>query len=281
MRPEFSIVTPSYNGLTHLKRACASVRDQQGATWEHRVVDADSSDGTPEWLARQGIDAIVERDEGMYDAVNKGLDAATGDYVAYLNCDEQYLPGTLAAVKRCFEANPKADIVFGDCLITRSDGTLLACRRAYPLRYAYVASWQLYIMTASIFYRRRVIDAGFRFDKRFRISGDCDFILRLLKAGHRTQRIAVPLASFAITGKNLSGGRKSETEQQLEREMAPAWTRWLRHPLNAARMTEKVLAGAYRKSPLRYECYTDQNLTSRTVFDVEHADHRWPAWDGA
>lgn len=279
MRPDFTIVTPSFNGITHLKRAAASVRDQAGVTLEHIVVDAESSDGTPDWLRQQSIRAIVERDEGMYDAVNKGLDAATGGLIAYLNCDEQYLPGTLARVKQYFDTHPHVDIAYGDCLITRSSGELLACRRAYPMRYSYVAAWQLYIMTASIFYRRRIVDEGMRFDKRFKISGDCEFILRLLKQGYKAGRIDAPLSCFAITGKNLSGGRKSDTEQALEREMVPSWVRTFKLPLNACRMVEKFLAGAYSKAPLTYACYTNDDLTKRTEFKVDHTPHQWPQWD--
>src|SRR5262245_1448654 len=99
MSCDFSIVTPSFNGLDFLKRAAASVRDQKGVTLEHIVVDACSSDGTGDWLREAGVKSIVERDEGMYDAVNKGMNIARGDYFAYLNRDEQYLPDTLATVK--------------------------------------------------------------------------------------------------------------------------------------------------------------------------------------
>ncbi len=280
MKPDFSIVTPSYNGLEYLKRARASVADQQGASHEQIVVDACSTDGTPQWLEEAaGVRSLVERDEGMYDAVSKGMDLATGDYLAYLNCDEQYLPGTLARVKACFEANPRVDIIYGDTLITRRNGELLAHRRAYPLRLPYVAAWQLYIMTASLFYRRRVIDEGFRFDKRFRMSGDWEFVLRLLKTGHRAERIAAPLACFAITGGNLSNGGRTPRERELEAMCTPAWARLLRYPINAARVAEKVLSGAYRRSPIRYECYTGSDLSRRSTIEVERPEHKWPAWN--
>ncbi|HQY87386.1 MAG TPA: glycosyltransferase family 2 protein [Tepidisphaeraceae bacterium] len=278
MKPDFSIITPSFNSLEFLQRACASVRDQTDVNHEHIVVDACSSDGTPEWLRENVQQSIIERDDGMYDAINKGMEIARGDYFAYLNCDEQYLPGTLARVKECFEENPDVDIIYGDCLIIRCNGELLSYRRAYPLRYAYVAAWQLYIMTASIFYRRNVIDQGFRFDKRFRISGDWEFLLQLLQNGHRCKRIKAPLACFAITGKNLSGN-KPQRERELELQRTPAWAKWLRHPINAARLVEKALAGAYRRAPIRYECYTGTDLSWRSVQEVARPEHRWPAWD--
>src|SRR3954447_16040811 len=103
---DISVVTPSYNMLPYLRRACASVADQEGCTFEHIVVDARSTDGTPEWLATRGQPHIVEPDRGMYDAVNKGLRVARGGVLAYLNCDEQYLPGTLRFVRERFAQDP-------------------------------------------------------------------------------------------------------------------------------------------------------------------------------
>ncbi len=88
-----SVVTPSYNMLDYLKRCHKSVADQRGVDVEHIVVDGLSTDGTKEFLESQAsIHAIIERDQGMYDAVNKGLLTARGEIMSYLNCDEQYLP---------------------------------------------------------------------------------------------------------------------------------------------------------------------------------------------
>src|SRR5215467_6301036 len=87
-----SIVTPSYRSSKWLKLCVASVADQAGQV-EHIVQDAGSDDGTLEWLPHdKRVKAFVEKDQGMYDAVNRGLNRAAGDVLAYLNCDEQYLP---------------------------------------------------------------------------------------------------------------------------------------------------------------------------------------------
>ena len=71
---DFSIITPSFNMLDYLKLCCASVADQDGASFEHIVVDGASTDGTAEWLRQaRNITSISEKDDGMYDAINKGL----------------------------------------------------------------------------------------------------------------------------------------------------------------------------------------------------------------
>src|SRR6185503_18334195 len=93
-----SVITPSYGNSEWLKLCIASVADQAGVEVEHIVQDAGSDDGTLAWLTNDPrVKAYVEKDEGMYDAINRGLRKATGDILAYLNCDEQYLPGALQA----------------------------------------------------------------------------------------------------------------------------------------------------------------------------------------
>src|SRR5579864_8457246 len=99
----FSIVTPSFRSSRWLKLCIASVADQAGVEFEHIVQDAGSDDGTLEWLPHDTrVRAYVEKDSGMYDAINRGYRRAKGDLLAYLNCDEQYLPGALQKVRDFF-----------------------------------------------------------------------------------------------------------------------------------------------------------------------------------
>jgi len=83
---DISVITPSYNMLPYLRRCAASVADQEGGKFEHIVIDGGSTDGSGEWLAKQGhIRSISEKDNGMYDAINKGLKQANGNILAYIN----------------------------------------------------------------------------------------------------------------------------------------------------------------------------------------------------
>src|SRR6516164_1893097 len=108
---KFSIVTPSFRNSDWLKICIASVADQQGAEFEHIVQDAGSDDGTEKWLAQdRRVKAFIEKDAGMYDAVNRGYRRATGDILAYLDCDEQYLPGALMSVHEFFEQRPHIEV---------------------------------------------------------------------------------------------------------------------------------------------------------------------------
>jgi glycosyltransferase involved in cell wall biosynthesis len=133
---EISVITPSLNQIGFLKTCCASVADQQGAAFEHIVIDGGSGDGSPSWLRQQPeVISVSEADRGMYDAVNKGLALARGEILAYLNCDEQYLPGALSFVSAYFRKHPQVDMLSGDFLAVEPDGVLKAYRKAIPLRW--------------------------------------------------------------------------------------------------------------------------------------------------
>src|SRR6202034_981314 len=122
-RVDFSIITPSFRNSKWLKLCIASVADQHGVELEHIVQDSCSDDGTQDWLPHdERVKAFIEKDQGMYDAINRGWKRAQGDVVAYLNCDEQYLPGALKAVWDYFQAHPDVDVVFGDNLVVDDKG---------------------------------------------------------------------------------------------------------------------------------------------------------------
>ena len=100
---KISVITPSFQNSAWLKRCVESVADQGPVLGEHIVQDAGSTDGTREWLSVDPrVKAFFEKDSGMYDAINRGFSRAHGDVLGYLNCDEQYLPGALAAVTYFF-----------------------------------------------------------------------------------------------------------------------------------------------------------------------------------
>ena len=115
---KFSIVTPSFRNSQWLKLCIASVADQQGVELEHIVQDSCSDDGTQDWLPRdRRVSAFIEKDGGMYDAVNRGYCRAQGDILAYLNCDEQYLPGALKTaplvLQSCIEMHDDRSLSIG------------------------------------------------------------------------------------------------------------------------------------------------------------------------
>lgn len=124
-RLRFSIVTPSYNQAGFIARTIDSILGQQGDfDLDYRVVDGGSDDGTLEILRRYSdprLTWISEPDRGQVDAINKGLRAARGDVVAWVNSDDVLLPGALERVARAFREHPAAEWLHGRCEIIDAD----------------------------------------------------------------------------------------------------------------------------------------------------------------
>lgn len=275
---DFSIITPSFNMLEYLKRCSRSVTDQEGVTLEHIVIDGGSTDGTAQWLRDNvQIQSVREPDRGMYDAVNKGLDRAKGDILAYLNCDEQYLSGALHYVLSVFERFPDVDILFGDVLLIDPNGCLLAYRKGYTPRWQYILSSHMYLLSCAMFVRRRIVDEGIRFNPFLRDVGDADFVVRVLRRGFKARHALRYCSVFTMTGNNMSLSKNAQEEIMNLRVGAPWHVGALRPMLNLLRLTEKLLSGAYlQKYPLEYAVYTPDSSTKRVAFSATRGSPRWP-----
>jgi glycosyltransferase involved in cell wall biosynthesis len=270
----FSVVTAVRNGMPQLRRCVGSVRGQDGVSVEHVVQDGLSMDGTGEWLASQTDLAVTsESDRGMYDAINRAWRRSHGDVLSWLNADEQYLPGTLAAVQETFQSRPELDIVFGDALIVDPSGALIAARREVPLRRAYVAGSFLYALSCATFFRRSLLDRGdlvFNADRR--IAGDAELLLSLLAKGYRAGHLRRYLALFTIDGSNLSLSPDAQRECVEVRGRGAGRVPSLL--ASSARRAEKAVRGCYARRPVSYVWAADERPTYRE-FSYDRAPTRF------
>lgn len=232
-------------------------------------------------LGRQSYSLTIHsgRDSGMYDAINKGLRKATGEICAYLNCDEQYLPGTLRWVADYFALSPKTEVLFGAAIVTRPDGSYVCDRRVLvPTRWHTMVSGNLSIFTSSTFCRRSsVVDRGLLFDPHWRVCGDAVWALRFLDAGLHMEATRRPLSVFAETGTNMSavGNPRAAEESRRLALSAPAAARALRPAVLLSYRLRRWWSGAYALKPHRYSIYTVMDTGQRKRFDVEEPTFRW------
>jgi glycosyltransferase involved in cell wall biosynthesis len=219
---------------------------------------------------------FVEKDEGMYDAINRGIDRASGDIIGILNCDEQYLPETLRRVQEVFEGKPAASIVAGDYLVVDPEQRLLAFRKVTPLRASMIATDHLYAFTCAMFFRRSVFTDGLRFDTTLRSVADGQLVSFALERGHSATLLHQYLATFTWTGDNLSARSISrEEDARLRRALSP-WLRLAGPFLRSWRHVERMLAGGYSSGPISYKVYLAEGDPHRTSFTCERPSFRYP-----
>ncbi|MDF7799795.1 glycosyltransferase [Pontiellaceae bacterium B1224] len=289
---KFYIVTPSYNSVDLLKLCMASVADQcrTDVLVHHHIQDGGSTDGTPEYLAQYMDMAarnecadgsylfsyVSEPDAGMYSAINAGWARADEevDIMAWLNCDEQYLPNTLSYVAQQFEKDPTMDCCFGNLLILDGDGEFICYRKSYKPYWPLIAAGHLYTFSCTMFLRKKIHDAGFHLNEEYKAVADEDFVVRILQAGYKAKHLKRYSSVFAYTGNNLSLDPVARDEDQLLLDRSPQWIKAMKWILNKWRLFLKLLHGCYfEASSLEYSIYSNASSEYRVKFRTEK-----PTW---
>lgn len=273
---KFSIITPSFRNSEWLKLCIASVADQTGVQLEHIVQDSCSDDGTQEWLPRDPrVQAVVEKDAGMYDAVNRGYRRATGDILAYLNCDEQYLPGALEAVEKFFASRPEIEVVLAGSIITDGDGNYL-CHRHSLVPSPHHVWFRFPILTSGIFIRRKVIyERGIFFDTKWRDLGDFHWVLALMRAGVPMAVCDAFTSVFTDTGDNMNLKPNAIREKKETARMIPMWLRMLKPLWILSHRLRRLRAGHFQLKPTSYSIYTRQSPGRRVTVAVPKPTAIW------
>ena len=167
--PRYSIITVTRDNLPGLRRTAACLAGQVCRDFEWIVIDGASSDGTPAFLATTDAQWISEPDQGIYDAMNKGIARATGDYILFLNAgDILAAPGILADV-----AVLAGDLLYGD---GREGG-----RVKHAHAHTHIL-WGMFTYHQAIFYRRATVGA-LRYDTAYKIAADYKFTAQFLRGG--------------------------------------------------------------------------------------------------
>ena len=216
--PLLSVLVVCRNPGIRLQAALASVWTQQGVTPELVVIDGASTDGSVAWLEshRERMAVLVsEPDAGIYDAMNKAVARATGEWLLFLGADDRLADPTVLARLAPALAMSEADVVAAEARF--DDG------RRYPAASPTAAIRRNFLHHQSTFYRRRLL-AGRPFDSTLRIMADYDLNLRLLQAGAALETQNVFVAHCASGGASDGGAWAVYREEIAVRHRHfPAW----------------------------------------------------------
>lgn len=210
--PKISVITVVYNAVALIERTVKSVAEQDYTGIEYVVVDGGSTDGTLEKLKGYSkYIAVLEsgKDNGIYDAMNKGLKLATGDYVLFLNAGD--VLDSTDTISKIFAITPDADAYYGNTRVVNENGEVLGDRRLKPptkldwksLQYGMCVSHQSFIV------KRLLCDF---YNTDYRISADIDWVINALKQCDRVVNTHRYISRF------LEGGTSDRRRKKALRE---------------------------------------------------------------
>ena len=281
---DFTIITPSFGQLDHLACCIASVADQEGVEVEHIVQDGGTKgfadfakQMAQQWPNRNGYQRIMvsEQDGGMYDAINRGLKRAKGKVCAYLNCDEQYLPGVLSMIWASFQNNPSVDVVLGDVIIVGTDGEAVCHRKMVKPGLAHTWTCHFGALTAGIFFREELVNEGLLFDTSYRVASDAEWFVRVLQSGKKVQPLRRTTSTFMESGENLGLSSAAKEERERLDSSAPLYFRVLRPAWVLLHRARRLWSGAHRSEDVTYEIYLPKE-SGRKVFSAKRLRTTWP-----
>ena len=223
--PLITIITVSYNAVTTIKETIISVVTQSYPNIEYIIIDGGSTDGTLD-IIKKYQDKITywvsEPDKGIYDAMNKGLARANGDYVVFLNAGDRFpAADTIEKVALAAEVGDgerRPAVVYGDTDIVNEKGNFLYHRRLQPPE---KLSWRSFrdgmLVCHQAFYARLDIAKKIPFDTRFRYSADIDWCIKIMREGEKEglllRNVHAVIANYLEEGQTTKHHRASLYER--------------------------------------------------------------------
>lgn len=206
--PRFSIVTITRNHRAGLAATAASIQTQTCTDYEWIIIDGASTDGTQaDFHNYTSAILISEPDAGIYDAMNKGLDLCTGDYVIFMNAGDQFADVLTLEMIADFTNTPP-DFIYGDSL----EGNHYKSARPY-----HTISQNMFTHHQAMIYNRAVL-GDLRYNLDYKIAADYDLTLRFLKRAKRIVYIPAAICIFEQGGVSQRQAALGRHEQFLSRK---------------------------------------------------------------
>jgi glycosyltransferase involved in cell wall biosynthesis len=204
MSAKISIITVVYNGEKVLERTIESILNQSFRDVEYIIIDGNSTDGTVE-LIKKYKNVISqwksEPDRGLYDAMNKGLRLAQGDYLLFLNAGDQFYDTTTLA--KIFDSQINADIFYGETMMVDEAGKEIGLRR---LKSPEELNWKSLINGMLVCHQSFIVrrELAAEYDLAFKIAADYAWMLECLKRSKSIANTRMIISRFLEGGLNKS-----------------------------------------------------------------------------
>ena len=220
--PKFTIITVTYNAAKVLEETIQSILSQSYKNVEYIIVDGQSKDGTLQIIDkyRRWIHCLIsEPDKGLYDAMNKGIQLATGDYLCFLNAgDKFHETNTLQHIVHSLKKNELPDVIYGETDIVDHNGEFLHMRRlSAPEKLNWKSFKKGMLVCHQAFFAKRELAVQEPYSLRYRFSADFDWCIRCMQEGERRGMMNVyvrePLTDYLHEGMTTANHRASLQER--------------------------------------------------------------------
>ena len=232
MQPLFSVITVTYNAASVIAPTLKSVAEQTQACYEYLVIDGASTDNTLDLVRRAGIEnarIFSEPDKGLYDAMNKGIKRALGEYLIFLNAGDAFASSTtLARLSKLAESHP--DVIYGQTVIVDDQRNIIGKRHlSAPKKLTAKSFSRGMLVCHQAFVARREIAP--EYDLNYRFSADYDWCIRiLLKSKSNAYAGREPIIHFLDGGLTTAHHRTSLRERfNIMRRHYGLWTAITKH----------------------------------------------------
>lgn len=198
-----SIITVAYNSIKTIEQTIRSVLSQGYSDIEYIIIDGGSSDGTQDIIKKYEESIaywISESDNGIYDAMNKGLKRATGDIIGIINSDDWYEEGIIEKVVHCFETKP-VEVTYGSIVNVYENGE----KKIWTERPIETLCFQMAVPHPSVFVKKSVYMQYGLFDLQYKLTADYELLLRFYNNNVKFYNMHMVIAYFRVGGASEIG----------------------------------------------------------------------------
>lgn len=221
--PLISIVTPSFNQVEFIERTILSVLEQDYPRIEYIIIDGGSTDGSVDLIKRYASRLaywVSEEDRGQAHAINKGLQRATGQWVAWQNSDDTYYPGAFSELVATAKANTAAKLIIGNInLVDKNDQLLRSMKYVRPSYKSLLAEGMVMTNQAAFWQRSLHSQVGY-LDETLDCGFDYEWFLRVLAHTHQSHHVNAVWGALRLHSETKTSRRQLVFDHDYRRVLA-------------------------------------------------------------
>lgn len=221
--PGISTITPSFNQVAYLERTICSIIDQNYPNLEYIIIDGGSTDGSVEIIKRYESKIsywVSEKDRGQAHAINKGLQRATGDWVAWQNSDDTYYPNTFSQLANLVANNSSDQLIIGNMNLIDCDDRLLREMKYVNPTYESMLAEGMVLTNQAAFWRRGLHQKIGFLDETLDCGFDYEWFLRLLAHSNQSRHINKTWGALRLHSDTKTSNRQSIFDQEYSQILA-------------------------------------------------------------